>query len=325
MTMGLSPPQLRHRWSKKLFNKLQHSANGNRQHLGIKSCTWNCKRGLLDSSGHATPKLAETHNFLLTQNIDIMALNEAGIHGRRSQTFRANPMTTTSINREIALPGYKILLPYCWTQYDTARIAVYVRTDITTIPLRTQIPTSDLPVISFKAQKGSEALTAYNFFYREFTGGISRMKSQEAQAEQLTRLLATWAEIDSHGLDTVYMGHMNHCATKWADISDPNSPFIDKVKTAQVTQTLDQTVSQHSRSQLVVDRIHKSTIDHVYTNSEHKLKTLEVWPVGDSDHLGVVVTKITKHASNRPATLRLRQYKQVEIHALQAELVSQDK
>lgn len=179
MPKGLSPPQTSPQRSEKLLNKQMHAENGNRQHLGINACTWNCNRGLLDHLSLATPKLAEIQNLMLTHNIDIMALNEAGIHGKRSQIVRATPMTTISINRELAVPGYKIILPDSWTQHDTARIMVYVRDDITTMLLTTQTSSADLPVITFTAWKGAEAPTANSFFYREFTDGISRLKTQD--------------------------------------------------------------------------------------------------------------------------------------------------
>lgn len=117
---------------------------------------------------------------------------------------------------------------------------------------------------------------------------------------------------------------MNLCSTKWADQSDPKTPLIDKVKIAQVSQTLEQTVTETTRTQLVIDQIRKSSIDHVYTNCGHKLKEPEIIPVQYSDHMGVVVTKITKHAPARLSSIRLRQYKNMDILALQSEILNQD-
>ena len=204
-------PYTPYRPDRKLFNKRQHATNGNRHHLGIKSCTWNCNRGLLDSKGRATDKVSEIHQFMLANMIDIMALNEAGIHGPRSHTIRATPMSDTSLHRELALPGYRILLLESWSKHDTARIMVYVRAEINTSTIQTQTHTADLPVISFTARKGAEAKTAFTFYYREFTGGVSGIRTQEAQAERLSCLLAHWEEVGRLGLDLVHMGDMNLC------------------------------------------------------------------------------------------------------------------
>ena len=118
-----------------------------------------------------------------------MAINEAGIHGPQSLTIRRSPMDEDGIHRELAIPGFKILLPKSWHSYGTARIIVYVSTDTHAQIINTNTDTADLPLLSMYAKWGAEAKTIFNFFYREFTGGVSGLKTTNAQADRLYRLL----------------------------------------------------------------------------------------------------------------------------------------
>ena len=173
MLMGLRYPDSHHYKSRKLANKLQHSINRNRQRKGIKNCTWNCNKGLVDNLGKATSKLGDVNYFILTNKLEVMAINEAGLHGKRSQTIHTTPMTTSNFHLELAIPGYKILLPDSRVHHNIARILIYVKSDINIELVRTQTFTTDLQLITFMARKGADARTVFSYFYREFTGGLS--------------------------------------------------------------------------------------------------------------------------------------------------------
>ena len=307
----------------KLLNKAKHALNGNRHRLGIKACSWNCNRGLLDEHGHATAKVAEINNFLLSHSVNLMAVIEAGIHGANSLTIRRTPMTDTSIHRELSIPGYKILLPDTWHAYGTARILLYVMLDIHAKVISTPTQITDLPIVSVTAKRGAEAKTIFNFFYREFTGGVSGLRTAESQVDRLTRMLAHWSELDALGFDMVTLGDMNLCYTKWTELGCQSQALIDLVKASQLTCTLEQLVNVTTRSQLIGDDVITSTIDHVYTNCGDRLTEPEVIPVGDSDHLGIVVCKIINTLAPAPQSIRLRDYKNAEIPALLNDVASQ--
>ena len=81
-------------------NKLQHSLNGNQRHMGIKAVSWNCNRGMVDHNGKSTVKLATIHDFLITNNIHLMAISESSLHGKCSKTIRANPLNYDMIRCE---------------------------------------------------------------------------------------------------------------------------------------------------------------------------------------------------------------------------------
>lgn len=75
---------------------------------------------------------------------------------------------------------------------------------------------------------------------------------------------------------------------------------------------------------MVDGRVVSSTIDHVYTNCESKLTAVQVLPDGDSDHLGLVVQKVTSTAPTHPQTIRARSYKNTDVNALLTSLVDND-
>lgn len=176
--------------------------------------------------------------------------------------------------------------------------------------------TDDLPIISVAARKGAEVKTVFTFMYREYTGGIFGLRTMKSQADRLTRTLSTWADIDKSGLDHVIMGDMNLCFRKWTAPTDTQKQLIDKVKAAQMTLALEQMICNTTRTQKVLDVIKNSIIVHLYTNCSSRLTTSEVTPVGESDHLGLVVTKLTKVSTTRTSSLRLTEYKNMNTVAL---------
>ena len=161
--------------SRKLLNKAQHATNGNRHRLGVRACSWNCNRGLLDEHGHASAKVAEINNFLSSNSVHLMAIIEAGIHGANSLTARRTPMTLDSIHRELTIPGYSIQLPEIWHMHETAQMLLYVRKDIHIKVISTPKRITDLPLLSVAAKRGAESRTIFNFFYREYTDRLTRM------------------------------------------------------------------------------------------------------------------------------------------------------
>ena len=77
-----------------------------------------------------TTKISEAEAFINENDLDILAVAEAGLHGPRSRIIRTNPLTTDSIERELRIPGFRILLPESWYIHDTARIFMYIKEDI---------------------------------------------------------------------------------------------------------------------------------------------------------------------------------------------------
>ena len=168
--------------SKKDMNKLMHSINGNKRgKIAINTGYWNCGKGLLDRNNNASPKISEAAAFINENDLDILAVAEAGLHGPRSRIIRTNPLTTASIERELRIPGFRILLPESWYIHDTARIFMYIKEDINFKVIKYNNSIQDLPLISIEAKRGKHATTIISTHYREFTGGISGLKTNESQ------------------------------------------------------------------------------------------------------------------------------------------------
>ena len=112
------------------------------------------------------------------------------------------------------------------------------------------------------------------------------------------------------------MGDMKLCSHKWIAPIDTQKLLIDKVKAVQMTVVLEQLINTTTSTQEVFNVINNSIIDHSYTNCSTRFTTPKVTPVGESNHLGLVVTKITKVSATCTSTIRLRNYKNIDTVAL---------
>ena len=74
--------------------------------------------------------------------------------------------------------------------------------------------------------------------------------------------------------------------------------------------TSSQQVKGYTRSEMTQGGVlSQSCIDHCYTNVPEKLSAPEVVAVGDSDHLGIVITKYSRAEPIKPKTVIKRSYK----------------
>ena len=74
-----------------------------------------------------------------------------------------------------------------------------------------------------------------------------------------------------------------------------------------------QLVKSFTRSEIVQGgALSRSCIDHCYSNVPEKLSSPEVVAVGESDHLGIVVTKYTRAEPIKPRTITKRSYKKFD-------------
>ena len=138
---------------------------------------WNCGKGLLDENNFGTEKVAEIQAFIDTNNLDILAVGESGLHGARSRTMKSYPVTEEIVMNALRIPGFDIILPQAWYNHETARIILYIKNTINFKFLSSQNSISDLPVISIEARKGKGPKTIISTHYREFTGGVSGLKT----------------------------------------------------------------------------------------------------------------------------------------------------
>ena len=298
-----------HHLPKTAINKLAHYKHGNRTgKVTIATGYWNCARGLLDSNNNPTPKLDEIELFLDTHKLDILAIAEAGLHGSRSRTVRARPVTTNCIMTALHIPGFSIILPKSWVQHDTARLFLYVKDTINYKVISSNVNASDLPTISIEARKGMSGTTIISAHYREFTGGISGLDNNNAQLERLVRQTEIWKQLHLMQKDLIILGDTNLCYRKWSAPSHPQSALTNRIKEVQAEAALHQLVNIDTRLQVVDGVLQRSIIDHIYTNCSASLLPVEVVPVGTSDHQGLVARKVARVQQVHPKTFRSRDH-----------------
>ena len=131
--------------------------------------------------------MTEVKNFIQKKNLHLLCLVEADLHSVTSRYKCLNPVTTKDIKDRMEIPGYKIFLPKTWSVHGQARVMVYSRYELKVKERDIGNINSDLPTIPFDIGLGREKKSIVNFFYREFTSGVSGMKDAGVQTERLTR------------------------------------------------------------------------------------------------------------------------------------------
>ena len=305
-------------------NKLIKTINGNRR-LGYNLSMWNCRRGLINTDKEPTTKMVEVKNVIQSRKLHMLCLVESDLHSAVSRYKRAQPLTTKDIKDKLGIPGYKIFLPETWDKHGQARIIIYTKEELQVKLLSTGNNISDLPSISFLISLGREKKTVVNFFYREFTGGVSGLDSIPAQNERLTRQINHWRNICGSKRDFVSLGDANLCSIKWHEDDYHLHDQAAMVQSFLLDTASSQLVKSFTRSEMVQGgTLSPSCIDHCYSNVPEKLSTPEVIAVGDSDHLGIVITKYTRAEPLKPRTVTKRSYKKFEIEKFLTDVLNSD-
>ena len=89
---------------------------------------------------------------------------------------------------------------------------VYARNELVVKEREVSTTCSDLPTITFEISLGKEKKTIVNFFYREFTSGVSGLKDSNAQTDRLSRQVKHWQLLCNR--DIICQGDANLCAKK---------------------------------------------------------------------------------------------------------------
>ena len=304
------------------INKFKRMTNGNgRSSYNI--ALWNCRKGLLDAENRASEKMTEVMKFMDEQKLHILCLVESEFHGQQSRVRRRQPLTESQIKTSLAVVGYKIILPQTWYVHGQARIVMYVKEDVnvTVTPLAREY--SDLPTLTCVIGMGKERKTIVNFFYREWSSGVSGLVGAEAQRERLRRQVQLWRNFQNNSHDVIIMGDANLCALKWEEEGYQHRELADFI--------LDY-LGDINGSQIVTGNTHMSAgggvgdssscLDHCYTNVPEKIVSTKVVPVGNSDHLGIVVKKLTKFQATRPQVIRKRCYKYFDAEAFLIDILT---
>ena len=291
------------------INKLIKMINGNIK-KGYNIGLWNCRKGLLNNNKTQSTKMIEVKQFLSDKHLHLLCLVESDLHGDISRIKKQYPLSQNEVHEVLHIPGYQIILPESWQYFGQARILIFAKDNLVVKMCKIGLQNRDLPTVSLEIGFGMEKRTIVNFFYREFTSGVSGICDIQSQVDRLKRQISIWKSLCQGTKDFICLGDANLCAFKWSDEDYHLSNLSSMVHDFMLNTACTQLVNKYTRSEVVRGGIiSKSCIDHCYTNVPDKVSSPEVLVVGNSDHYGIVVRKHTKASKFKPNTVMKRSYK----------------
>ena len=127
---------------------------------------------------------------------------------------------------------------------------------------------NDLPMVTLEVGFNTEKKTIVNFFYREFSSGVTGLGTSGDQMERLRRMIEHWRSLSNSNKDLVCLGDANLCAMRWNDRDYYLKEQADIVQTFLLETDSSQLVKSFTRSELVQGGlVSRSCIDHIYSNS----------------------------------------------------------
>ena len=254
------------------INQLEHSLNGNRK-IGYKIASWNCNRGLIINNVESeSDKLVDVKVFMEKHKPHLMAIIETDLHGPGSRTHRNKYYTTDEIHDKLHIDGYRIELPNTWTNHNQARLIVYVNDQLKAKKIDITDDVDDLPTITFEIGMGRERKSIVNFFYREWTNGVSGRNSEQEQEERLARQINLWKSLSAMDRDLAILGDANLCAKSWHNPDFQKKNLGNGVIDFLLEESLVQIVNDYTRTELKRGNIEKGCIDHIYVNCQNKCR-----------------------------------------------------
>ena len=291
-----------------------HALTGNKN-KGYNVAAWNCRRGLLTADGSPSSKVADIQLYMEKHQLDVFGIIESDLHGTQSRIYRARPLSTQDVHDKLHIDDYYIHLPQSWEAHGQARIFLYVKEGIILKERKLNREDLDLPSLSIELGLGREKKTCFNFFYREFTGGVSGLNDLPSQRERLGRQIAHWKTLYTNRKDVVILGDCNLCCKLWQNENYHSKEQSSLVQDFLLEESSQQLVTEMTRVELVGGTVQRSCIDHCYSDVLDKIKGPFVESVGDSDHLGVRILKYSKSPASRPQVIRRRVYKNFKAEA----------
>ena len=227
-------------------------------------------------------KITDVKTFLKKKNLHMLCLVEADLHSSTSRYKRLQPLTTKDIHENLEIPGYRILLPRAWGAHGQARVMVYARNELKVTEVDIGRQNSDLPTITFEIGLGREKKTIVNFFYREFTGGVSGLDDINAQTDRLSRQVKHWKFLHRSKRDIVCLGDANLCAMRWYEEGYSQKDLAQMIQSFLVESASNQLIKEYTRSEVVQGgEVSRSCIDHLYKMCQRKClnRRLLLWVI----------------------------------------------
>ena len=297
-------------------NEVMHSLEGNKGHQ-IRLGMWNCGKKLFLPNNEPSHKFKEAMEYINTNKLDMLAIIESNL--------RMEKINKEDISLAVTLPNFRVVLPDSWDVHGVARILILVKTSLNVEIMKTGTISNDLPTVTMKVRISRREMLMVNFFYREFTGGVSGLKNQGAQLERLKRQVKVWQKMAGGGKDFVIMGDANVCALKWKEDASEKKEIGDEIKDFLNESGAEQLVKEVTRTG---NNMHGdwvgSCIDHIYSDVEEKIKNIKVEAVGQSDHLGISLSVKTQMGAMKRKNIQYRDYSRCDIGVFLTELWQRD-
>ena len=242
----------------------------------------------------------------------LVGVSEIELHRNESNSdlFATNHFSTEQLHEKLQIPGYNIFLPKSWQTQGTARIIVYAKDDLKTKLLSLQDGNYDhIQNISLEVGFGRSKTHLCNFYYREWTSSKTGRNDAQSQQDDLELLLDIWRNCTEGDKDFVSLGDMNLCSKRWDEPSYQYPNMANKVKDFMHEENCSQLIDNFTRIRSVNGLLQRSCLDHATVNCVGKMSQPEVIGVGQSDHLGILITKSSKEVRNYARTTRKRIYK----------------
>ena len=139
--------------------------------------------------------MVEVKQFIQSKHLHVLCVVESDLHSPLSRYIRRHPLNTGEVQSILQVPGYKILLPKSWQVHGQARIIIFAKEELQVKIRDIGVHNSDLPTLSMEIGLGREKRTVVNYFYREFTGGVSGLDDTQSQIERLARQISIWKSL----------------------------------------------------------------------------------------------------------------------------------
>ena len=286
------------------INQICHSLTGNRRNIGYTYLGWNCDKGLLAQKKLEDIKIAaERHRPHVIGVSEVNFKRNEMNKDENSNTY----FSTEQLNKRLAIPEYRLILPDSWAKYDIARVIVYVKDDIKVKVKHLDDNSDHLQSILLELGYGRCKPHLYNFYYREWKSCVRGDNLH--QEEDLGHLLDVWRSATDTNLDFVAMGDMNLCAKLMEEPGYQHQRLATKLKDFLIEENCSQIIDDYTRIRNVNGVIQRSCLDHVTINCVNKISAPRIIGLGKSDHLGVVVTKSSREIRSNPRSIRKRIYK----------------
>ena len=257
-----------------------------------------------------TLKFTDVKLFIAKHQPHAFGIIESDIHSPLSRSQRQCTFSTEEVLDKLKIDGYNLELPETWQHFGQARILVYLRSDVL-YKRWTQNNPVNLPNITFEVGIGKEKKTLLNFFYREWTSGVTGESSHTSQVDRLECQIAYWKTLYATNKDVVSLGDANLCALTWHEPSfdASNKVLANLIQDFLLEDSSYQIVKDFTRSEGTRSGFSKSCLDHVYTNVPSKCVRPVVESAGESDHLAVILSKFSKEVKSRQHAVLKRNYK----------------